>query len=68
MRVHAGIHWGGQDSSPGQIIWDLWQEKWHWDRFSPSVLVSFAILSTDCSTLIIIIIIIIIIHHPGLKH
>jgi hypothetical protein len=55
-------------SSTGQIMWDLWWTKRHWDKLSPSASVSIAYsYSTDCSTLIIIIIIIIIIIHlPGL--
>jgi hypothetical protein len=24
-------HRGGQGSSPGQSMWDLWWTKWHWD-------------------------------------
>jgi hypothetical protein len=42
----------------GQVMWDLWWTKWHWNRFSPSTLISPSNHSTDCSTLIIIIIII----------
>jgi hypothetical protein len=40
-------------------MWDLWWTKWHCGTFSPSILISPASHSTDCSTLIII-------HHPGL--
>jgi len=21
---------------PGQMVWDLWWKKWHWDTFTPS--------------------------------
>jgi len=28
----------GQDSIPGQSVWDLWQTKWQCDRFSFRVL------------------------------
>jgi hypothetical protein len=42
-----------------QVMWDLWWTKQHWGRFSPSISVSPANHSCDCSTLFII-------HHPGL--
>jgi hypothetical protein len=29
-------HRGGQGSSLGQVMWDLWWTKWHWGWFSPS--------------------------------
>jgi hypothetical protein len=41
-------------------MWYLQWTKPHWDRISPSISVSPANHSTDCSTLIIIH------HHPGL--
>jgi hypothetical protein len=27
-------------SIPGEVMWDLWWTKWHWDRFSLSTSVS----------------------------
>jgi hypothetical protein len=45
---------GDPGSSPGQIMWNLWWTKWHWDRFSPSTTVSFPNHSISCSSLIII--------------
>jgi hypothetical protein len=50
---------GGQDSSPGQVMWDMWWTKRHWGMFSPTTSISFANHSIDCSALIII-------HHPEL--
>jgi hypothetical protein len=48
-------HCGGPDSSPGQVMWDLWWTKWQWGRFYPSTSVSPANLhSTNCSTITII--------------
>jgi hypothetical protein len=48
-------HRGGQCSSPGQVVWDLWRTKRHWGMFSPSTSVSLANShSTDCSTFIFI--------------
>jgi hypothetical protein len=47
-------HRGDLDSSPGQVMWDLWLTKWHWGRFSPSISVSPANLnSTNYSTITI---------------
>jgi hypothetical protein len=34
------VYCGGPGSSPGQVMWDLWWTKWHWDRFSSNTLVS----------------------------
>jgi hypothetical protein len=60
MWTHGVLYRVGPGSNPGQITWDLWWTKWHWDRFSPSTTISLAKShSTDCSTFIII-------HHPGL--
>jgi hypothetical protein len=50
---------GVPGSGPGQVMWDFWWTKWHWDWFSPRISVSPAKShSTDCSTLII--------YHPRL--
>jgi hypothetical protein len=50
-------HHGGPCSIPGQVMWDLWCIKGHWDSFSVSTLVPTAnSRSTDGSTLI---------HQPG---
>jgi hypothetical protein len=63
--IAQAVSRGGPGYSPGQVMWDSWWTKWHWDRFVPSTLVSpVNSNSTDCSTLIIIIIIII--YYPGL--
>jgi hypothetical protein len=41
---------GSPGSIPGQVMRDLWWAKWHWDRFTPSTLVSPAYPhSTKCS-------------------
>jgi hypothetical protein len=35
-------------------MWDLWWTEWHWGRFSLSISIFYANLTTDCSTLIIV--------------
>jgi hypothetical protein len=53
---------GGQGSSPGQVMWDLWCKEWHWRRFSLTNSASFANPhSTHRSALIFI-------YHQGLVH
>jgi hypothetical protein len=39
----------GPDSSPEQVMWDLWWTKWHWGRFSPSTSFSPTNNSSDYS-------------------
>jgi hypothetical protein len=51
-------HRGDPNSSPGEVMRDLWWTKWHWGRFYPST--SPANHSTDCCTVIIN-------HHLGLS-
>jgi hypothetical protein len=34
----SASHLGGPGTIPGQLMWDLWWTKWHWDRFFPRVL------------------------------
>jgi hypothetical protein len=47
-------------SVPGQVMWDLWWTKWHWERFLTSTSVSPANShSTHCPTWIVI-------YHPEL--
>jgi hypothetical protein len=59
-RLVAGFLQRQLGSSPGQLVWDLWWTKWHWSRFSPSILVSHVNFhSTDSYTIITI-------YHPGL--
>jgi hypothetical protein len=46
-------HRSGTGSTPSQVTWDLWWTKWHWGRFSPSILTSpDNFHSTKCSILI----------------
>jgi hypothetical protein len=48
-------HCGDPSLIPGQVMWDLWWTKWHWDRSSTSLLFSPANShSNKCSTFIII--------------
>jgi hypothetical protein len=43
----SAAHRKGPDSIPGQSVWDLWQTKWHCDRFSFRVLQSTYILPCE---------------------